>query len=224
MAEKEVKEEVVEEVAVKPVKKTATKKTAEEKATTKKVAKADAEKETAPKAKKTTAKEKAVKEETKAEKPAKAEKVEKAEKAEKPAKKATKKVPKDKTVQFWGTGRRKKSVARVRIMLGNGKFEINGRDIEEYFGLENLKVVAKQPLTLTENESKFDVFVNVYGGGFTGQSGAIRMGLARALEKFDENLRPALKKAGYLTRDARIKERKKYGLLKARKDQPYVKR
>lgn len=210
MAEKEVKEEVVEEVAVKPVKKTATKKTAEEKATTKKVAKADAEKETAPKAKKTTDKaEKAVKEEVK---------------AEKPAKKATKKVPKDKTVQFWGTGRRKKSVARVRIMPGNGKFEINGRDIEEYFGLENLKVVAKQPLTLTENEGKFDVFVNVYGGGFTGQSGAIRMGLARALEKFDENLRPALKKAGYLTRDARIKERKKYGLLKARKDQPYVKR
>lgn len=210
MAEKEVKE-VVEEVVEKPAKKT-TKKTAEEKATTKKAVKADAEKETAPKAKKTTAKAE------------KADKEEKAEKVEKPAKKATKKVPKDKTVQFWGTGRRKKSVARVRIMLGNGKFEINGRDIEEYFGLENLKVVAKQPLTLTENESKFDVYVNVYGGGFTGQSGAIRMGLARALEKFDENLRPALKKAGYLTRDARIKERKKYGLLKARKDQPYVKR
>ncbi|MBQ8749587.1 MAG: 30S ribosomal protein S9 [Clostridia bacterium] len=127
-------------------------------------------------------------------------------------------------MQFWGTGRRKKSVARVRIMQGNGKFLINGRDIEEYFGLENLKVVARQPLTLTETTDKFDVYVNIYGGGFTGQSGAIRMGLARALVKFDENLKPALKKAGYLTRDARIKERKKYGLLKARKDQPFVKR
>lgn len=197
---KEVKEEVVEEVAVKPVKKTVTKKvTAEKDETAKKTT-----------TKKTTAK--------KAE-----DAVENAE--VKTTKKATtKKVPKDKTIQFWGTGRRKKSVARVRIMQGNGKFLINGRDIEEYFGLENLKVVARQPLTLTETTDKFDVYVNIYGGGFTGQSGAIRMGLARALVKFDENLKPALKKAGYLTRDARIKERKKYGLLKARKDQPFVKR
>lgn len=217
MAEKEIKE-VVEEVTVKPVKKT-TKKVATEaeevektevKATKKVAKKADADKETAPKAKKTTAK---------AEKEVKVE-----EKATKPVKKTTKKIPKSAVPQFWGTGRRKKSVARVRIMPGNGKFEINGRDINDFFDLENLKVVAKQPLTLTESTDKFDVFVNVYGGGFTGQSGAIRMGLARALEKFDENLRPALKKAGYLTRDARVKERKKYGLLKARKDQPFVKR
>ena len=194
-AKKEEKVEVVEEVKVKPAKKTTAKKVVEENDTVVKATK------------KTTTKKAEVKEDAK------------------PAKKvATKKVPKDKTVQFWGTGRRKKSVARVRIMQGNGKFIINDRDIDEYFGLENLKVVAKQPLTLTENTDKFDVYVNVYGGGFTGQSGAIRMGLARALEKFDENLRPNLKKAGYLTRDARVKERKKYGLLKARKDQPFVKR
>ena len=194
-AKKEEKVEVVEEVKVKPAKKTTAKKVVEENDTVVKATK------------KTTTKKAEVKEDAK------------------PAKKvATKKVPKDKTVQFWGTGRRKKSVARVRIMQGNGKFIINDRDIDEFFGLENLKVVAKQPLTLTENTDKFDVYVNVYGGGFTGQSGAIRMGLARALEKFDENLRANLKKAGYLTRDARVKERKKYGLLKARKDQPFVKR
>ena len=198
-AKKEEKVEVVEEVKVKPAKKTTAKKVVEENDTVVKATK------------KTTTKKAEVKAEVKED--------------AKPAKKvATKKVPKDKTVQFWGTGRRKKSVARVRIMQGNGKFIINDRDIDEYFGLENLKVVAKQPLTLTENTDKFDVYVNVYGGGFTGQSGAIRMGLARALEKFDENLRGNLKKAGYLTRDARVKERKKYGLLKARKDQPFVKR
>lgn len=206
---KEVKEEVVEEVVTAPVKETK-KATTEKKTTAKKTTKTTSEKET----KKSETKKTATK---------KTEEVVEGE--VKPVKKtATKKAPKDKVVQFWGTGRRKKSVARVRIMLGNGKFMINGRDIDEYFGLENLKVVAKQPLTLTENEGKFDVYVNVYGGGFTGQSGAIRMGLARAIEKFDANLRPALKKAGYLTRDARIKERKKYGLLKARKDQPFVKR
>lgn len=198
-AKKEEKVEVVEEVKVKPAKKTTAKKVVEENDTVVKATK------------KTTTKKAEVKAEVKED--------------AKPAKKvATKKVPKDKTVQFWGTGRRKKSVARVRIMQGNGKFIINDRDIDEYFGLENLKVVAKQPLTLTENTDKFDVYVNVYGGGFTGQSGAIRMGLARALEKFDKNLRGNLKKAGYLTRDARVKERKKYGLLKARKDQPFVKR
>ena len=205
---KEIGEEVVEEVKVKTAKKSTAKKVVEDNDAT----------EVKPKRKTATKKV-----EEKAEKAVKEEVAEVAEE-KKPAKKATKKVLKDKTIQFWGTGRRKKSVARVRIMTGSGKFIINGRDIDEYFGLENLKVVAKQPLTLTENTDKFDVYVNVYGGGFTGQSGAIRMGLARALEKFDANLRPNLKKAGYLTRDARVKERKKYGLLKARKDQPYVKR
>ncbi len=127
-------------------------------------------------------------------------------------------------VQYCGTGRRKKSIARVRLLPGEGKFVINGRDIDDYFGLETLKVIARQPLTLTDNLGKYDVLVNVHGGGFTGQAGAIRHGIARALVKMDEELRPALKKAGYLTRDPRMKERKKYGLKGARRAPQFSKR
>ena len=120
-------------------------------------------------------------------------------------------------VQYMATGRRKKAVARVRLIPGEGKVTINNRDIEEFFGLETLRVIANQPLVLTETKSKFDVLVNVHGGGYTGQAGAIRHGITRALVKADENLRPELKKAGFLTRDPRMKERKKYGLKKARR-------
>ena len=127
-------------------------------------------------------------------------------------------------VQYFGTGRRKTSVARVRLLPGDGKFIINGRDIDEYFGLETLKMVAKQPLVLTNTLGSFDVIVNVYGGGFTGQSGAIRHGIARALIEADANLRPELKRAGYLTRDPRMVERKKYGLKKARRAPQFSKR
>ncbi len=125
---------------------------------------------------------------------------------------------------YIGTGRRKTSVARVRLLNGTGKFMINKRDIEEYFDFETLRMIAKAPLTLTENEGKFDVHVNVQGGGFTGQAGAIRHGIARALLQFDENLRPSLKREGYLTRDPRAVERKKYGLKKARRSPQFSKR
>ena len=118
-------------------------------------------------------------------------------------------------VQYIGTGRRKTSVARVRLLPGSGKFTINGRDIDEFFGMETLKVIARQPLTLTDTLGTFDVIVNVHGGGFTGQAGAIRHGISRALLEADINLRPALKRAGYLTRDSRMVERKKYGLKKS---------
>ena len=119
---------------------------------------------------------------------------------------------------FCGTGRRKKSVARVRLIPGKGAITINGRDIDEYFGLETLKVIVRQPLTLLSLVGKYDVVVNVAGGGFTGQAGAIRHGIARALlEVNEEEYRPALKKAGFLTRDPRMKERKKYGLKAARR-------
>ena len=128
------------------------------------------------------------------------------------------------TVQFYGTGRRKKSVARVRLVEGTGKFIINERSLDEFFGLETLKVIVKQPLVLTNTEAKFDVICRVNGGGFTGQAGAIRHGIARALLKADEELKPALKKAGFLTRDSRMKERKKYGLKKARKAPQFSKR
>ncbi len=130
----------------------------------------------------------------------------------------------EKTVSFGGTGRRKKSVARVRLLPGKGNFVINDKDINEYFGKGTLKDVAKQPLVLTNTESKYDVIVSVFGGGFTGQAGAIRHGVARALCKADEQLRPELKRAGYLTRDARVKERKKYGLKKARRAPQFSKR
>ena len=131
----------------------------------------------------------------------------------------------DKAPFYYGTGRRKKSIARVRLYNGNGKIIINGRNIDEYFGLETLKVIVRQPLVLTENERKFDVICNVVGGGVSGQAGAIRHGIARALLEFDsEKLRQGLKKSGFLTRDSRMKERKKYGLKKARKAPQFSKR
>ena len=124
----------------------------------------------------------------------------------------------------YGTGRRKKSIARVYITPGTGKITINKRDIDEYFGLETLKVVVRQPLTATENADKFDVKDNVHGGGFTGQAGAIRHGLSRALASYDPEYRPVLKKEGFLTRDPRMKERKKYGLKAARRAPQFSKR
>ena len=127
-------------------------------------------------------------------------------------------------VQYYGTGRRKKSVARVRLVPGSGEITINGRNIDEYFGLETLKVVVRQPLELTKTVGKFDVLVNVQGGGFTGQAGAIRHGVARALLEVDEEYRALLKAAGYLTRDPRMKERKKYGLKAARRAPQFSKR
>lgn len=125
---------------------------------------------------------------------------------------------------FYGTGRRKKSVARVRVYAGSGKITINNRDIDDYFGLETLKLIVRQPLALTGTADKFDIVCNVQGGGVTGQAGAIRHGLSRALLQYDENLRPALKKAGFLTRDPRMKERKKYGLKGARREPQFSKR
>lgn len=131
----------------------------------------------------------------------------------------------DKEPFFYGTGRRKQSVARVRLYKGEGKITVNGRDIEEYFGLETLKVIVRQPLALTETQGKFDIVCNVNGGGVAGQAGAIRHGISRALLDFDmEKFRLVLKKAGFLTRDPRMKERKKYGLKKARKAPQFSKR
>ena len=127
-------------------------------------------------------------------------------------------------VQYMGTGRRKKSVARVRLVPGSGNVVVNKRDIENYFGLETLRVIVNQPLVLTGAKEKFDVLVNVHGGGFTGQAGDIRHGIARALVKSDEALKPELKKAGFLTRDPRMNERKKYGLKKARRAPQFSKR
>lgn len=127
-------------------------------------------------------------------------------------------------VQYIGTGRRKSSVARVRLVPGNGRVVVNGRDIEEYFNLETLRVVSKQPLVATENAGSYDVLVNVTGGGYTGQAGAIRHGIARALLQADPEYRAVLKSAGFLTRDARMKERKKYGLKGARRAPQFSKR
>lgn len=127
-------------------------------------------------------------------------------------------------VQFCGTGRRKCAVAGVKLRPGTGKFIINKRDLDDFFGLDILKVIVKQPLVLTDTEGKYDVICTVKGGGVSGQAGAIRHGIARALLKADEELRPALKKAGYLTRDSREKERKKYGKKKARKAPQFSKR
>ncbi len=126
--------------------------------------------------------------------------------------------------QYQAVGRRKKAVARVRLVPGEGKVVINRRDIDNYFGLETLKMTVRQPLVLTETVGNFDVLVNVYGGGLTGQAGAIRHGIARALVKVDPELRPAIKKAGFLTRDPRMKERKKYGLKAARRAPQFSKR
>ena len=125
---------------------------------------------------------------------------------------------------FYGTGRRKHSVARVRLYPGSGNVTINGRSIDDYFGLETLKLIVRQPLELTETTGQFDVVCTVAGGGVTGQAGAIRHGVARALLQFNAELRPALKKAGYLTRDPRMKERKKYGLKAARRAPQFRKR
>ena len=126
--------------------------------------------------------------------------------------------------KFYGTGRRKSSIARVYLVPGTGKITINKRSIDEYFGLETLKVIVRQPLVLTENADKFDVVCTVTGGGVTGQAGAIRHGISRALLLASEELRPALKKAGFLTRDPRMKERKKYGLKGARRAPQFSKR
>ena len=136
---------------------------------------------------------------------------------------ATKKTKKK--VQFWGTGRRKKAIARVRLIPeGSGAITINKRSLDEYFGLDTLKLIVRQPLELTGNTAKYDVIVNVSGGGFTGQAGAIRHGISRALVLADEETKPSLKKAGFLTRDPRAKERKKYGLKKARRAPQFSKR
>ncbi|CCY53701.1 30S ribosomal protein S9 [Coprococcus sp. CAG:782] len=130
-----------------------------------------------------------------------------------------------KTTKFYGTGRRKSSIARVYITPGTGKITINKKDMDEYFGLDTLKVIVRQPLVATGTDGKFDVLVNVKGGGFTGQAGAIRHGISRALLQADsDEYRPTLKKAGYLTRDPRMKERKKYGLKAARRAPQFSKR
>jgi small subunit ribosomal protein S9 len=128
------------------------------------------------------------------------------------------------TTRYYGTGRRKSSVARVYLVPGTGKVTINKKDMDDYFGYDTLKVIARQPLELTSTTDKFDVLVNVKGGGYTGQAGAIRHGIARALCEADADLRPALKKAGFLTRDPRMKERKKPGLKKARRAPQFSKR
>jgi len=127
-------------------------------------------------------------------------------------------------VQYYGTGRRKHSVARVRLVPGDGSIKINQRSIDEYFGLETLKAIVKQPLVATDNNQSYDILVNVHGGGFTGQAGAIRHGIARALLKVDPSYRLTLKRAGFLTRDPRMKERKKYGLKAARRAPQFSKR
>lgn len=128
------------------------------------------------------------------------------------------------TVQYMATGRRKTSVARVRLVPGSGKILINKRDIDDYFDFDTLKVIVREPLVLTDTLGKYDVLVNVQGGGFTGQAGAIRHGIARALVEINEEFKPILRKAGLLTRDARMKERKKYGLKKARRAPQFSKR
>lgn len=131
---------------------------------------------------------------------------------------------KKENIVFYGTGRRKNAIARVRLVEGNGKITINGKDIDEFFGLETLKVIVRQPLTVTNTTAKYDVIANVKGGGFTGQAGAIRHGIARALNEANSEYRLALKSNGFLTRDPRMKERKKYGLKKARKAPQFSKR
>ena len=128
------------------------------------------------------------------------------------------------SARYYGTGRRKSSVARVYLVPGSGKITVNKRDIEEYFGLDTLKLIVRQPLELTNTSSKFDILVNVKGGGTTGQAGAIRHGISRALLQADSDLRSSLKKAGFLTRDPRMKERKKYGLKAARRAPQFSKR
>jgi small subunit ribosomal protein S9 len=135
------------------------------------------------------------------------------------------KIASKKKIQYWGTGRRKKAIARVRLVPGGtGNIVINKRDIDEFFGLDTLKLIVRQPLELTKSTDKWDIFVNVEGGGFTGQAGAIRHGISRALVEADGEYKLTLKKAGFLTRDPRMKERKKYGLKKARRAPQFSKR
>ena len=129
-----------------------------------------------------------------------------------------------KKVVYYGTGRRKSSIARVRLVEGTGKITVNGKDLEEFFGADTLKVIVKQPLTVTNTLDKYDVIASVNGGGFSGQAGAIRLGVARALNEANAEFRPTLKANGFLTRDSRAKERKKYGLKKARKAPQFSKR
>ena len=131
---------------------------------------------------------------------------------------------KSEKIVFYGTGRRKSSVARVRLVEGTGKITINGKDIDEYLGMETLKVIVRQPLTVTNTLAKYDVVCSVKGGGVSGQAGAIRHGIARALNEANSEYRPVLKSNGFLTRDPRMKERKKYGLKKARKAPQFSKR
>ena len=131
---------------------------------------------------------------------------------------------KSEKIAYCGTGRRKSSIARVRLVEGSGKITINGKDIDEFFGLETLKVIVRQPLTATDTVAKYDVICKVIGGGFTGQAGAIRHGISRALLQANGEFRPTLKTAGFLTRDPRMKERKKYGLKKARRAPQFSKR
>ena len=131
---------------------------------------------------------------------------------------------KSENIVYQGTGRRKESIARVRLMAGKRNIKVNGKDIDEFFGLETLKVIVRQPLTVTNTTDKYDVICSVQGGGFTGQAGAIRHGIARALNEANSEFRPALKANGLLTRDPRMKERKKYGLKKARKAPQFSKR
>ena len=131
---------------------------------------------------------------------------------------------KAKSAQFYGTGRRKKSIARVYLVPGKGEITINKRTLDDYFGLDTLNVIVKQPLVTTNTTDKYDVIVNVHGGGYTGQAGAIRHGISRALLQADADFRPALKKEGFLTRDPRMKERKKYGLKAARRAPQFSKR
>lgn len=127
-------------------------------------------------------------------------------------------------IQYMGTGRRKESVARIRLVPGSGRIMINGKPMDEYFGLETLKLIVRQPLVATDTLNRFDIIAKVKGGGFSGQAGAIRHGIARALLQADSDYRPVLKKNGYLTRDPRMKERKKYGLKKARRAPQFSKR
>ena len=133
-------------------------------------------------------------------------------------------MPKADKKYYYGTGRRKNAVARVRLIEGNGKIVINGKDLDEYFGLETLKTIVKQPLTVTNSTAKYDVIYTVKGGGYTGQAGAVRHGIARALNEANQEFRPILKSNGFLTRDPRMKERKKYGLKKSRKAPQFSKR
>ncbi len=127
-------------------------------------------------------------------------------------------------LQYQGTGRRKNAVARVRLIAGSGKYSINDRGLSEYFGKKTLEMIVQQPMEITDTLGKYDLYARVHGGGTTGQAGALRMGIARALLKADESLRPVLKRAGFLTRDPRMKERRKYGLKKARKAPQFSKR